>query len=183
MHALIDQLEASLQSKQYFLSLYVALTVPDMAGALSSANGEANKQKYAAWYDQWVPQQIGIRRAKQFGELPPAPPSRTLFSGEECYRFRCSLLHQGRTQHPKSQFTRVIFIEPNSGSPMRVHNSVVNGALCIDLPYFCEEIIGAARDWLDQIDKDSYFEANYVRFARRHENGLLPYFSGAPVIG
>ena len=54
MLTLINQIEGSLSSGLYFLSLYTALTIPDIAGALGSENGEASGAKYASWFEQWV---------------------------------------------------------------------------------------------------------------------------------
>jgi hypothetical protein len=42
MRTLIDQIESSLGSGAYYLSLFGALAIPDIAGALSSEDGEAS---------------------------------------------------------------------------------------------------------------------------------------------
>lgn len=184
MHTLLDQIEKSLGSGLYFLSLYTALTVPDIAGALSSENGEASGAKYAAWFEQWA-------RPRFFesvlASVPPEhrkhiKPIENPLTGEACYRFRCSLLHQGSSQHPKSQFSRIIFIEPGSTTVV-VHGGTMNDALCIDLNLFCREMIAGARLWLKQVEQDPAYIKNYESFARRHADGLAPYIGGVPVIG
>lgn len=118
MRALVDQLEQSLASGQYFLSLFTALTLPDIAAALDAQDGLANRRRFVSWYDKWVrPQFAEAILAKLPQTLPPEqrecvknglqqPP----LDGEACYRFRCSLLHQGTTQHPKSAFSRTNFL-------------------------------------------------------------------------
>lgn len=184
MHTLVNQLEASLTSGQYFLSLYTTLTVPDIAGALSSDNGEASGAKYAAWFEHWV--------RPRFLEtvLASLPPEHRRYveamdnplTGDACYRFRCSLLHQGSSQHPKSPFSRIIFIEPGATSNV-VHYGRLNDALCIDLNLFCREMIAGARLWLAQVDQDANYARNYESFARRYPEGLAPYIVGVPVVG
>lgn len=183
MHALINQIEASLGSRLYFLSLYTALTVPDIAGALSSENGEASGAKYAAWFEQWV-------RPRLFETvLESLPPEHRQYvqrienplTGDACYRFRCSLLHQGSSHHPKSPFARIMFIEPGATGTV-VHYGRMNDALCIDLNLFCREMIRGARLWLDQVGEDANYTRNYANFARRPDGGLPPYIVGVPVV-
>jgi hypothetical protein len=184
MQTLTDQIEASLGSGMYFLSLYTALTIPDIAGALCSENGEASGAKYAAWFEQWA------RPRFLDTVLATVPPQHRQYikdmesplTGDACYRFRCSLLHQGSSQHPKSPFSRIMFIEPGSTTNV-VHYGKLNDALCIDLNLFCREMISGARLWLKQAAQDPCYVKNYQQFARRHEGGLAPYIVGVPVIG
>jgi hypothetical protein len=187
MHDLIDQLESSLASKNYLISLYAALTIPDIAGAMSSENGEASGAKYISWYEQWVRPLSAVLFVAQFPEdqrqyaIQGLPASNPL-TGEACYRFRCSLLHQGSTQHSKSPFSRIIFIEPENSTSL-THNLVIQDALCIDLRTFCREIIVGTRLWLRKAESDPHFLKNQMRSAKRHPNGLPPYLFNTPVIG
>lgn len=190
MRALIDQLEQSLASRQYFLTLFTALTIPDIAGALDAPDGLANGQRYTSWYENWVrPQFAEATLASLPSSLPPDQREyikkelqKPLMDGEACYRFRCSLLHQGTTQHPKSAFSRIIFIEPHT-TTNKIHNCIINDALCIDLMLFCSEVIAGARAWLSQAENTELFKANYEKFVCRHPNGLTPYIAGVPVVG
>jgi hypothetical protein len=184
MHALIEQIEASLASRLYFLSLLTSLSVPDIAGALGSDNGEASGKKFAAWYEAWVRPRF---RENVVAGLPSdareyVKDIENPLDGDSCYQFRCSLLHQGSTQHPKSKFDRIIFIEPGATTSI-VHYSRMNGVLCIDLPSFCAEVLQGAREWLARYEANPVVQKNLSRFAQRHPNGLTPYISGVPVIG
>lgn len=184
MRTLVDQIERSLDQPFYFLSLFGALAVPDIAGALGSEDGLASGKKYAAWYDQWVrPQFAKTLRAS----LPPEMADRLTsvespLTGEACYRFRCSLLHQGTTQHPKAPYSRLIFVEPGATGNV-FHYNILNDALNIDLRLFCQEVIVGARDWLSTVEDSAAFQQNYDRFARRYPTGLAPYIAGFPIIG
>jgi hypothetical protein len=184
MHTLVDQIEASLGSHLYFLSLYTSLTVPDIAGALSSENGEASGAKYAAWFEQWVRPRFfeTVLASVPAEHRHYIKPMESPLTGEACYRFRCSLLHQGSSQHPKSPFSRIIFIEPGATTNV-VHYGQLNDALCIDLNLFCREMIAGARLWLKQAEQDANYLKNYQQFARRHASGLAPYIGGVPVVG
>src|SRR4051812_16255028 len=130
MHTLLSQIEGSLGAGFYYLSLFASLTVPDIAGALDSQNGEATRQKYAEWYETWVRPRSGDAVA---AILPPELRQhvgnlKSPLTGEACYRFRCSLLHQGSSQHPKSPFSRIMFVEPGATTNV-FHNNIADGAL------------------------------------------------------
>jgi hypothetical protein len=46
MDTLISQTRTAMTSGLYYIGLMSALAVPDIAGAINSANGEANGRKY-----------------------------------------------------------------------------------------------------------------------------------------
>ena len=183
MQALVEQIETSLTSRLYFLSLFSCLSVPDIGGALASENGEASGQKFAQWYEAWVrprfrenvvasmPEHIG----GSIGHLENP------LDGESCYQFRCSLLHQGSTQHRRSKFERIMFIEPGATTNV-IHYGRINDALCIDLPSFCTEVLQGARKWLTEQGGNPNVQRNLLRFVQRYPDGLLPYIGGVPVI-
>lgn len=184
MRNLLNQLDASLNAQLYYVSLITALAIPDIAAALDSDDGEARGDRYKAWYEQWVrprfaesvEQELVARGAPALQMQIEHP-----LDGDACYRFRCSLLHQGSSQHPKSTFSRIIFVEP--GAKLTIRYTVLNDALCIDLVSFCREVIAGATLWLDAVEGTTRFQSNYDRFARRHPAGLKPYIVGVPVVG
>jgi hypothetical protein len=178
MRIIIEQLEESLDHKLYYLSLITALTIPDIAAALNSKNGEAKKDKYITWFEKYVRPhgQNGI--PKQFHDL--------ILSGEECYKFRCALLHQGKSANFKSSHKKIFFIEPGSTRNRGHYNKTeIKGEtfLEIDLKLFCLEIIAGTRDWLDKVESTEHYQRNYDASARRHLNSSLPFFKGATIIG
>jgi hypothetical protein len=183
VRALIDQIEESLRSRTYYLTLFGALAVPDIAGAMDSDNGEASGSKYAEWYEAWVRPRF---REQVLSSVPEHARQyitdlENPLDGDACYRFRCSMLHQGTSQHPKSPFSRIMFIEPSTTTTV-VHYGRMNDALCIDLNLFCREVISGARLWLLTAESTPKFVKNYERFVRRYPNGLAPYIGGVPVV-
>ena len=76
--------------------------------------------KYVAWFDDNV-----------------APSYGGTLDGDTCYRFRCSMLHQGRTPASgKAKYARVVFVEPGATHDV-LHNNVVNETRSISmLVYF-----------------------------------------------
>jgi len=184
MRDLLEQIERGLEANVYYLSLFASLAIPDICGAIDSLDGEASGAKYVEWYDKWVaPRFNQAVQATLPKNLPIAPPKlENPLTGDACYRFRCSLLHQGSTQHPKSPFSRILFIEPGSRGIV-VHHSILNDALCIDIRHFCAEVLAGTRMWLAEAEGTQQFRTNYDRCIKLYPNGLAPYISGLPVVG
>lgn len=182
MRLLLDQLENSLDSRSYYLSLFMALTIPDMAGAMDSDSGQATRPQFVDWFETWVRPRFGENRNKRLAlEDQPGVHRENPLDGHSCYLFRCSLLHQGRAIHPKSNFARIMFVEPDQGA--RVHYGILDDALVIDVNEFCREIIQGARMWLNTVENTDRYNLHYSNFARRHPRGIAPYIRGIPVIG
>lgn len=189
MRILLDQIERALQANLYFVALMAALSIPDIAGAIDSTKGEATRKSYIDWYEKYV---RPISREQRIAELSEgrSPEERQRYeeiikpspiTGDACYRFRCSLLHQGSTVHPKSPFKRIAFVVPGS-TPHFFHNNITNDNLLIDLPTFCRDIIKGANRWLAEKQETEQFKKNYERFARVYPEGLAPMLKGLPVI-
>lgn len=172
MDTLIAQTRKAVESELYYLALMSALAIPDIAGALESAEGVAKGSRYAAWYEEWVQPQLMETR----GRVNP-------FSGRQCYGFRCAMLHQGRSQREGDVYSNIMFVEP--GHPhYGLHYCLVAGkVLMIQLDEFVAEVLRGCELWLDARKGTEPFETNYRHFARRHPAGLAPYVVGCPVIG
>lgn len=183
MRDVISQLERSLDHPLYFLSLFAALAVPDIGGALDSEDGSASGDRYKSWYERWArPQFQKMARERLPVEIREHVELENPLTGDACYRFRCSLLHQGTTQHPKSPYSRIIFVEPGA-TTNTFHYNILNDALNIDVGLFCREMVAGARDWLTAVEGTERFKVNYGKFARRYPDGLAPYIVGVPVVG
>lgn len=164
MEEFLEQIEKAMENGQFYLALFCSLTLPDICGAISSENGEANNKKYKDWFDKYI-----------------SPKYDGNFDGNNCYAFRCAALHQGRTEHKKLNYKRIIFIDPVSSSEVIMHNNILNDALNIDTREFCKDIIQGVRDWLNENSKNSKFQKNYSTFLRRHKGGIKHYISGVDV--
>jgi hypothetical protein len=169
MRDLLRQIETALDANLYYLALFGALTIPDICGAVDSDDGTANRSKYIQWFDEFIGPKYRYS-------------SQIFLSGEDCYHFRCSLLHQGFSQHPRSTYARVIFVEPAATTNV-FHCNVLNGALNIDVRIFCKDIIAGAVEWLDKVEGTEHHKKNMERFIQRYPQGLPPYIRGVPVIG
>jgi len=142
----------------------MCLAIPDICGAIDSIDGRADRTKYIDWYDQY------------------AASNCPYFDGQACYFFRCSMLHQGSTINPSSNYSRILFIEPGATTNV-FHCNVINDALNLDVRIFCNAMLDGAELWLNNVMGTARFSANYDKFLRRYPTGLPPYIVGIPVIG
>ncbi len=169
MQELLRQIEAALNANLFYLALFVSLSLPDICAGIDSPDGTTSGAKYGAWFDTYVAPKYQ-RRGNQ------------ILSGEDCYRFRCSLLHQGSSQHRKSSYSRVLFVEPSLNDVV-MHCNVFDGTvLNLDVRIFCTDLIKSVEEWLNQVENTQQYQTNYDKFMRRYPQGLPPYIVGVPVI-
>lgn len=165
MRDFFQQIDTALRSNLYYVALLGSLSVPDICGALDSENGWATEEKYKAWFDRYV-----------------APACAGVITGEDCWRFRCAMLHQGSSQHPAGRYSRVVFVEPQAAGDVVLHCNILNDALNIDVGIFCSDILKGALAWLNKVEQTDRYQRNYARALRRYPQGLPPYIVGVPVI-
>ncbi len=128
----IQQIEKALTAQLWIMATVGALTLPDICGALPTPNGQATGQRYAKWFDQHV------------GTLG----YNTALSGQDCYKLRCSLLHQGSAQHPKSHVGRILLFAPTKGTGTVHRVGMQFGTekcLVLDVNEFCHDLVSASR--------------------------------------
>lgn len=164
---LLDQVEHAIDRGDYFLALFGTLSLPSICGALESQDGEDRDGRYANWFDTWVGQ-------KYHGS----------FTGDQCYYFRCAMLHQGRATHPKLGYDRVLFLEPAFATKagLVLHDNVLNGALNLDVGIFCRDVVEAVKAWLVSAERTPNYQRNFERAFKRYGNGFPPFILGVPVI-
>jgi hypothetical protein len=172
LKTVISQTHNALEVHLYYLALFSALTIPDIAAALESQDGRANGKRYAAWYEKWVRPRLREARARD-----------NPFTGEMCYGFRCRLLHQGRSQGDGDPYLRIVFIEPGHPNYSLHYCTVSEKILIIQLDAFVREVLEGCELWLKDVEGTKPFTENYARFARRHADGLPPYIVGPPLVG
>jgi hypothetical protein len=169
MEELIRQIEVALANRLYYVALFPALTLPDICGAIDSSNGRASGVKYAAWFDKYVAPKY---MAMFIDPDTRATETRPTMTGDVCYRYRCSLLHQGRSDHAQTPFDRVIFVPPASVTGWDMHNNRFRNQLQIDVERFCRDIAEGVQAWLGDVKGSQTFETNYSAFIRYYPEGV-----------
>ena len=168
MRDLIQQIDRAMAANLYYVALLAALSLPDICGAMESDDGEATRKKFIVWFDRWVGPRYVV------GDAPS-------LTGEVCYYYRCSALHQGRAAHPRMGYARILFVEPGAAR-LILHNNIINDVLNIDLRTFANDLLDGANAWLAQTEGTDNYHRNYPLFMQRYPNGLAPYIVGVPVI-
>lgn len=164
MEFILKEIEKALDCGLYYLALQATLVLPDICGALGSSNGKSDNEKYKNWYNH----NVKDMRTNSM-------------SAEDCYYFRCSCVHQARTQHHKSTYSRIMFIVPNSVFTLCGY-TIINDALHININTFCRDMVAAVRTWESALKDTPNFTRNYQKLIKLYPDGILPYISGIPVI-
>lgn len=182
LQAILHEIERALEAKLYYVAIAVALSVPDICSCLECDPDKgiwATQQKYAAWCDTNL--------------------KLTNLDGNDLFRLRGGVLHQGHFGHPKSKFDRVIFLGPESR--IKAHDVVITvsdeasfgGTRAADLRLtgrilqlgvseFCQAIMDGARQWVILRAGDPYVERNLPNLVRYRPHGLPPFSVGVPTI-
>jgi len=143
MKHLTDAVERSLQSRNWYAGLIVALSLPDIAGWVENP-GQGSQARYAAWFDHFV-------GPAYTGQVRGAPHK--FLSGNDCYALRCSLLHEGRdqTSHQRARdaLDRFRFVAPRSG--LMIHCNQAGNRLQLQVDLFCRDVCRGIAAWVDSI--------------------------------
>jgi len=132
-----DEIERCIEGKCYWALLHVLLVLPDVCGAMETDDGEATPQKYKNWCRRYLAD-------KQI-------------NGEDWYRMRCIVLHQGRSSDEKAQYSTFSFSQPaQTGSA--VHRCVKiephGKVLELDVGRMANEMRVALNKWFEAIESN-----------------------------
>lgn len=149
IYRLLDEIQASARAKLYRVALFTALTFPDIAGAIDSEDGRANGRKYARWFDEYA-------------SFKYHAFSTQYLTGSDCYLYRCALLHQGRSQHEASRYSKTVFLHAKQENLAYCGAFVIErgNTLCIDIGMFCNNIVESGYQWLENVDDSERFRRN-----------------------
>lgn len=161
MQDIVEAIRKSLDTENYYAALFLTIILPSICGALESNDGQDSSARYIGWYDRYIDDLI--------------------LKGDDCYALRCSLLHQGRTTHRKSSFSRILFTYPNPNRNA-FHNNFMAGALNLDIPLFCERVLRAVERWQAEVENTENYKRNLANTIRIYPHGLTPFMAGIPLI-
>jgi hypothetical protein len=165
MDAILDEIKTACWMRLYYLAIMLCLALPDICGALESADGKASEQEYRAWADKWLVH-------KFHGHLP----------AQDMYRLRCGVLHQGWMGHPALRYNRVAFSVPGlfdlNFFPSKSKPEILN----LNASRFCKAVVESVEAWYQTEKTNPAVIANLPRLVHFRPNGLDPYFPGVPCI-
>jgi hypothetical protein len=179
------QIEAGLSANHFYLALFTSLTLPDIAAALESPDGRSSKARYVAWFDAHVASKY------MMGGVGSTPPYVGL-TGDDCYGFRCSMLHQGRAEPHGShgspaRYERIVFVEPDGRGNVYRMISELEGrrVLMLDVATFCTDLVASFRAWLPTVAGTEPYQTNATHLVQRRPHTVVPgvFFAGVNLIG
>jgi hypothetical protein len=162
MEELIAQIRAASDAGLYYLALIGTLALPDICGALASANGVGTASKFKDWLRANVPE---------------------VDDPDAIYGLRCSLLHQGRAL-PHGGHYPIAFMFPHPSVPQLHNFATVSGVDTVNwlsIPIFVDEVTSGAEAWLAKYGNTARVTRNMEKFARLRPEGLPQHVAG-PVI-
>lgn len=179
MKDLLLQIDTALDANLYYLAMFGALAIPDICAAMQAESGQTTSRRYKNWFNRYVADRYVVR-----GE--------SLLSGEDCYRLRCSLLHQGTAYYKKGTYAQYILVESEATTNWVHLNRFklpTGTVLNLDVRTFCRDILSGAYAWLEEYESTDVFRENFDRFMQRRPDGIvningIPFapFSKLPII-
>jgi hypothetical protein len=178
MKNLIESLEKSIENRNWYGVLFIALTLPDICGKIDYPN-EKPSLRFIIWFKKYIEPKYTDRRI-QWPKLSvlkdPNFDPMDLFldsnkfnyislTGEECYQLRCAYLHEGSDDitNPKSIWGTVItkfhFRTPkyaqDGSKGGNVHNNLSNDyILQLQIDIFGRDILDGVNEWMNSILSD-----------------------------
>jgi hypothetical protein len=157
MQDYIRQLRATYRSGLYYFTLFGTLSLIDFCAALNSPSGETGATLFKEWFNKYLPQYSST----SFG-------SATSFSADECYKFRCRMLHQFRAEIDADSIDRTV----KSGKiafrtgPSKVHKCNFGGVYYLDIETFMEDVISGVERWTDDVRNVPHVEENRKKIVK-----------------
>ena len=143
MKSIINSVELSLQTKNWYAALIVALTLPDIAGKIEYPDETSFSKRYADWFEKYC-------GSKYIFETPSAKFETLSLSGFDCYALRCAFLHEGNSdisdQKKQQVLNDFIFISPLPTCNI-IHRHYINKKLQLQVDIFVRDIVNGIRVW------------------------------------
>ncbi len=146
---LTEALQNAATHQNYYASLTMALTLPDICSKLQYPEEKNTGTRYSKWFDKYM-----LRRYQK--RIGYEKTLHTFLSGMDCYALRCSFLHQFETditqQRARQVLENFIFVQPQVLG--EVHMNQTNNQLQLQVDIFCIDILLSVESWLEDHKKD-----------------------------
>ena len=168
----LDSIIKSLESKNWYAALFIALAIPDICGALEHPD-TSSSVRYVSWYDKYM-------LPKYSSTMGALHEPHVFLSGDDCYALRCSLLHEGTGDVEKQKISKILksvrFNEPPDKGMM--HRTQLKNVLQLQVDAFCNDIIDATHQWLSDVQGDASIQARTQLLLKIHPAFYFPGFIG-----
>ncbi|GMB00457.1 hypothetical protein [Pelosinus sp. IPA-1] len=143
MEELIASIEKSLDSKNWYAALAVALILPDICGKNDNPK-KSSSERYKLWFDTYVKRCYMIQESIGSASI----------SGGDCYAIRCALLHEfseDLSSHKARQIlAKYKFCSPNANFSYSFKIKESGCEIAIRVDEFCNNICMGVRKWIEE---------------------------------
>lgn len=169
MDDLIKALESSIANKNWYGSLFVALSVPDICGYLESPTDRRSQPRYERWFEKYM-------LPKYSSYVGPDRTLRVFLSPSDCYALRCALLHEGREEITEQSARKILdrfhFIEPPPNR--QIHCNQIDNVLQLQVDIFCNDVLSGLREWLQDIQNVSNVKQRIGNILKVYPHNQIP---------
>jgi len=162
MNRFSSAIRLAVANQNWFAALYLALTMPDICGALETP-AACNGARYMSWFERYL---APINKTNIFGTEV------VFMTASDCWALRCSILHEGSdaVSQPKTRdvLSRIFF------STMGAHRIRVEDTLTLNVAMFCEEIADAVDMWSSDVRSDTDIQARISQMVEIQQVGFSP---------
>lgn len=174
MQRFVDSIRKSVNDKNWFAAIFMALAMPDVCGSLETPGTGNVGERYRRWFNIYLKDKYDIetdwelrllcapetarrmmedaRFAEHIEHQKKSVRERALrFTADDCYKFRCACLHTGMARRERG----AINMTPPLASSGVVHMCIVNGDLQLQIDIFCEDVCKAVELWAENNKNDT----------------------------
>lgn len=145
MENLINSIKQSLENRNWYAALTLALTLPDIAGKIEYPTQRSSRNRYCEWFDNYI---LDYYTAK----VGPEKIEIIFLSGRDCYALRCAYLHEGNSEITGQSARDVLddfqFVAPLEKNSIVLHNNRIHDKLQLQVDIFCNDIINGINNWV-----------------------------------
>ncbi|MGR3180996.1 hypothetical protein [Enterobacter cancerogenus] len=166
MENILQSIEKSLATENWISAIFASLTLPDICGATENKI-QGNGARYRDWFNRYLKKkydqetlydsvmanepELLVEMDSRGIEYLKSTPAPVRFTANDCWALRNACLHEGIDKDRLRKFTLTI---PTKGF-ITGHLNSINGILQLDAKIFCEDIVKAARVWVEDMKKDA----------------------------
>lgn len=137
MNHLIEALETSINTQNWYSVLFISLTLPDICGKIDQPN-EGSAKRTINWFNKYLKQ------------IYTSNSEHLLLSGSDFYALRCAYLHEGNADITNQRAREILdnfrFVQPLTDE-ICLHNIHINNTLLLQVDLFGKDVLNALKQW------------------------------------
>jgi hypothetical protein len=141
-----NAIRESLENKNWYAALTLALTLPDICGRLEFPNKSSSK-RFVHWFNDYLLDEYTLKN--KWG-------THVFLNGEDAYALRCAYLHQGEVNIEEQWIRKVLsefkFVVPPKNNI--IHRNQIDNLLQLQVDIFCMDICSAIEKWVDDVSSN-----------------------------